>query len=201
MVIFHETGHKVSLRHNLGQQSAGQPAFPNNAVPLQIADGFDLNNPVDGNPDANGLDFLGGGPIGNAPDGNPDGAVRIDISAYQANDGLWYVRGNPLGEIIDQVNQTGYLAPNRVIWSYRSLWNMPQLRFIWAASFVNQPNPGGAVRGYIFSPETMDWTLYGVAGGPAPQRLLNSDQMDRQGNPLGGVGPDHSLEVRVRTNP
>jgi len=200
--VFHESGHKMSLRHNLGTMSVGAAAFPNQAVPLQAADNFDLDG--DGIADANGSDVDG--------DGVPDAAWRVDVASYLGNAGVTrYGLGNPTREIGEGVTRTGYMTlpaggnRNYLGYAFR-VASAANPQEVWAVVFsgnqVNWPGDPNGVRGTIFGPETLDWTPYLATNGPTLQRNLNVFQMDDQGNPLGGApGPAHAREVRLRTNP
>jgi hypothetical protein len=207
-VLWHELGHRSSLRHNLGTRTNGAAAFQ-----AAVINGALNNTDVDG-------------------DGNRDGVVQVDVNSYRSADGTRVIAaGHPLGEVRERVNRTGYLRmtvggvvvdrPNPQLVDPALVHWMPQnprwvtvggarrLRYyiMFPGSPVAAAGFNSDVRGSIQVPETMDWAGYlgPTAGGRQNfelSRNLGAVQMGRDGNVFTthhGAHTEHSWEIRIRT--
>jgi len=192
--IFHEMGHKVSLRHCVHDTSQGNPTFPAIISPR------------------NGTDVNG--------DGNPDGAFILNIPTYIVNTtiqtqhhGLFSddATGGPgvvLVEgarcLVNGVDRTGDFGG--------VLFDQPNPRDTFGGDPINYtvvlvnggPIPGGAaiaVRGLVFFPDLMDYADFWIGpNGPNQQQNFNGPQFVLPAPP-GQPFQEHEPEVRIRTQP
>ena len=174
--IFHEMGHKVSLRHCHGTTSGGGAAFP--VVNIHASDNTDVTG-----------------------DGVADGVLHIEIAVYipatTTND---MIRAHLFEEVLD--NGTPIGSPSRWLPGSAVLDSWGSVRtadFVWD-SHPFTGGPGPVIAGCVLHPSLMDWTDYLIApDGPTQQQNFNAEQIFVPG--AGFSGEDHTEEIRVRTEP
>jgi hypothetical protein len=214
--IFHELGHKLSLRHCHNTTSQGIAAF----VPAA----FVLPPPPAAPVVADGLDFTR--PGGGAPDGILDGVIRINYATYQRNTapaGTTSVRGNarvpnPAGgfRIAEEIFVNNTAVGGILFFGAAAVpvntdsYGLPRSEVF---VFPSAPFGAGAFYSRVLFPDLLDWMDYwigpvagppAVAGGPNQQQNLNERQIfvppgGMPDPPAGAVA--HSREIRCRTQP
>jgi hypothetical protein len=176
--LFHELGHKVSMRHCINSTSGGVDVF----APALHAE--------------NNTDVTG--------DMVPDGALQLRIATYRRRNDAAAVtsaRGTA-GEafIVNGVFRTPpaiRIIPGAVRDSYgipiRPIVVFPSTPFVAGATFGSR----------VLVPELLDWMDYWIAaggGGPTLQQNLDERQIFNPGA-APAAAPVHAREVRCRTRP